>query len=100
MAITYNKTSPYYSTSVDNGYLDIINFRDIIAHTDDVLFEVTSTYHNRPDLLAYDLYGDVNLWWVFAVRNKSIIKDPTFDLVAGIKIYLPTLENIKTSIGE
>lgn len=99
MSATYSKTSPYYSTSVDNGYLDVIKFRDITENTDDVLFEVTSNYHNRPDLLAYDLYGDVNLWWVFAVRNKSIIKDPTFDLVAGVKIYLPTLENIKTSIG-
>jgi hypothetical protein len=99
MSATYSKTSPYYSTSLDNGYLDVINFRDIAATTDDVLFEVTSNYNNRPDLLAYDLYGDVNLWWVFAVRNKSIIKDPTFDLVTGLKIYLPTLENIKTSIG-
>jgi hypothetical protein len=99
MTTTYNQTSPYYSTSISNGYLDVINFRDITANTDDVLYEVTSNYHNRPDLLAYDLYGDVNLWWVFAVRNKSIIKDPTFDLIAGIKIYLPRLENIKTSIG-
>ena len=99
MSVTYSKTSPYYSTSVDNGYLDVITFRDIAATTDDVLFEVTSNYHNRPDLLAYDLYGDVNLWWVFAVRNKSIIKDPTFDLVTGVKIYLPTLENINASIG-
>jgi hypothetical protein len=99
MAATYSPTSPYYSTSNINGYLDVINFRDITANTDDVLYEVTSNYHNRPDLLAYDLYGDVNLWWVFAVRNKSIIKDPTFDLVAGVKIYLPRLENIKTSIG-
>ena len=99
MATTYNQTSPYYSTSNSNGYLDVISFRDITAQTDDVLFEVTSNYQNRPDLLAYDLYGDVNLWWVFAVRNKSIIKDPTFDLVAGVKIYLPTIENIKSSIG-
>jgi hypothetical protein len=99
MSAKYSSTSPYYSTSNSNGYLDVINFRDIAATTDDVLFEVTSNYNNRPDLLAYDLYGDVNLWWVFAVRNKSIIKDPTFDLVTGVKIYLPTLENINASIG-
>jgi len=100
MPATYSPTSPYYATSNTNGYLDVISFRDIAAQTDDVLFEVTSNYHHRPDLLAYNLYGDVNLWWVFAVRNKNIIKDPTFDLVAGIKIYLPTIENIKASIGE
>jgi hypothetical protein len=97
--ISYNKTSPYYATDSSNGYLDVMKFRDIPAETDDILFEVTSTYENRPDLLAYDLYSDVNLWWVFAVRNKSIIKDPTFDLVAGVKIYLPKLSSIKKSLG-
>jgi hypothetical protein len=99
MATTYSKTSPYYSTSLSNGYLDVISFRDIPANTDDVLFEITATYENRPDLLAYDLYNNVNLWWVFAVRNKSIIKDPTFDLVAGVKIYLPKLDTINTALG-
>ena len=97
--ISYSKTSPYYSTDSSNGYLDVMKFRDIPAETDDILFEVTSTYENRPDLLAYDLYSDVNLWWVFAVRNKSTIKDPTFDLVAGVKIYLPKLSSIKKSLG-
>jgi hypothetical protein len=97
--ISYSKTSPYYATNSSNGYLDVMTFRDIPAETDDILFEVTSTYENRPDLLAYDLYSDVNLWWVFAVRNKSIIKDPTFDLVAGVKIYLPKLSSIKKSLG-
>jgi len=97
--ISYSKTSPYYATNSSNGYLDVMTFRDIPVETDDILFEVTSTYENRPDLLAYDLYSDVNLWWVFAVRNKSIIKDPTFDLVAGVKIYLPKLSSIKKSLG-
>jgi hypothetical protein len=96
---TYSKTSPYYSTNSANGYLDVMNFRDIPAEADDILFEVTSTYDNRPDLLAYDLYGDVNLWWVFAIRNKSKIKDPTYDMVAGVKIYLPKLSSIKAALG-
>lgn len=99
MTATYNKKSPYYSTSLENGYLDVISFRNIPAETDDILFEVTSTYENRPDLLAYDLYGDVNLWWVFAIRNNRIIKDSTFDLVAGIKIYLPKITTINTALG-
>jgi hypothetical protein len=95
----YNKLSPYYTTTDQDGYLDVINFRDIPAETDDILFEVTKNYENRPDLLAYDLYGDVNLWWVFVVRNKTAIKDPIFDLVAGTKIYLPKLSTIKSALG-
>lgn len=95
----YNKASPYATTEVVGGYLDVINFRDIPPEKDDILFEITSTYENRPDLLAYDLYSDVKLWWVFSVRNKSILKDPVFDMSAGTKIYLPKLTTIKKYLG-
>jgi len=95
----YSKTSPYYKTQIVNGYLDVIEFRDLPIQRDDILFEVTATYENRPDLLAYDLYKDPSLWWVFAVRNKKIIKDPVYDLVAGVKIYLPKMNTLKSVLG-
>lgn len=96
---SYKNTSPYYATQEAAGYLDVMTFRNIPSETDDILFEVTNTYENRPDLLAFDLYKDSSLWWVFAVRNSSIIKDPIYDLVAGIKIYLPKITTIKTALG-
>jgi len=95
----YSKTSPYYKTQIVNGYLDVIDFRDLPIQRDDILFEVTVTYENRPDLLAYDLYKDPSLWWVFAVRNKKILKDPVYDLVAGVKIYLPKMSTLKSVLG-
>ena len=54
---------------------------------------------HRPDLLAFDLYGDVGYWWVFAVRNKSILKDPIYDLVPGRTIYIPQAETIRSALG-
>jgi Base plate wedge protein 53 len=96
---TYSNTSPYSLTKEVNGYLDILNFRDIPAQADDLEFVVTDQYSNRPDLLAYDLYGDVNLWWVFSIRNKDSIKDPIYDLVAGITIFLPKLSTLKSALG-
>jgi hypothetical protein len=95
----YSKNSPYYKTQIVNGYLDVMEFRDLPIQRDDILFEVTATYENRPDLLAYDLYKDPGLWWVFAVRNKKIIKDPVYDLVAGVKIYLPKMSTLKSVLG-
>ena len=95
-----NNSSPYASTSIVNGYLDILNFKDIPAETDDVQFTISSLYSNRPDLLANDLYGNSQLWWVFAVRNKDVIKDSVFDFVAGQTIFLPKLETIKTVLGQ
>jgi hypothetical protein len=96
---TYNGTSPYYKTNDDNGYLDVMTYRDIPAEADDILFEITKNYEYRPDLLSFDLYGDVNFWWVFAIRNNSILKDPVYDLEAGTKIYLPKITTIKTALG-
>ncbi len=95
----YGKTSPYYDTNLNGSYLDLLKLRDIPAQSDDILFTVTQQYANRPDLLAYDLYNDVNLWWVFAVRNKDLIKDPVFDMIAGQKIYLPKLSTINSVLG-
>jgi hypothetical protein len=95
---SYSKFSPYYKTPEVNGHLDILSLRDIPSASDDVLFEITQTYSLRPDLLAYDLYNDSRLWWVFAVRNKDVIQDSTYDLVAGQRIYIPSLANLQ-SVG-
>ena len=95
----YNSDSPYYSTDVKDGYLDVINFRNIQGQTDDIIYEIEPRYEHRPDLLAYELYGNVKLWWIFAVRNKDIIKDPVYDIVPGVSIYVPSLTYIRSVIG-
>jgi hypothetical protein len=95
----YNKLSPYVNTSMARGYLEILNFIDIPSEVDDIEFEITSLYMHRPDLLAYDIYGDSQLWWVFVVRNKDVLRDPVYDFVPGQRIFLPKLETIKNAIG-
>ena len=96
---SYNKLSPYANTSITSGYLGIINFIDLPEEIDDIQFSITSLYMHRPDLLAYDIYGDSQLWWVFAVRNKDVLRDPVYDFVPGQVIFLPKLETIKQAIG-
>lgn len=95
----YSSTSPYSKTTLKKGYLDVATFRNISGQTDDVQFEITSKYQNRPDLLAHDLYNDSTLWWVFSVRNKSVIKDPVYDMQAGTVIYLPQLSTLRSELG-
>lgn len=95
----YTKSSPYFSTDYSKGYLDIINFRNIPSETDDIYYQITKQFEYRPDLLAYKLYADPKLWWVFAVRNKSTIKDPIFDFVSGTSIYLPKITTLRSSLG-
>jgi len=97
---TYNQASPWHNTQIKNNeYLDILAIRPIPADSDDYVYTVEEQYTHRPDLLAYDLYGTISLWWVFAQRNMDVIKDPIFDLVAGVKIFLPKKRHLTTYLG-
>lgn len=95
----YKNTSPYSRTSMTNGYLDVLTLVDIPAYSDDPQYTLNAKYMHRPDLLAYDLYNDSKLWWVFSVRNKEVIKDPIYDMVPGQTIYLPKLATVRSAIG-
>lgn len=96
----YTSTSPYYLTEIyDNQFLDIMVNRSIPKQSDDILWEVTPAYNYRPDMLAFDMYNDSRLWWVFANRNPNTLKDPLFDFTTGVKIYLPKLTTLRDSLG-
>lgn len=73
--------------------------RPIPSLPSDVYWEITTVYNLRPDLLAYDIYGDSKLWWVFASRNPNRLKDPLFDFVTGVGIYLPTSDALQQALG-
>jgi hypothetical protein len=89
VVVQYNRNSPYFTTQFYGNFLDVATFPAIPAEVDDVVFTINKTYQFRPDLLAYDLYDDAGLWWVFALRNPNSIEDPVFDMRIGKRIYLP-----------
>jgi Base plate wedge protein 53 len=97
----YPQSSPYYDTNVvNNKFLDFLEYREIPINSNDVYYEVPLVYQYRPDLLAYDLYGDPALYWVFAARNPNKLgPDPYFNLVAGVGIYIPTLITLQLALG-
>lgn len=99
MAVTYSRTSPYANTSNYGFFLDLANIPDIPADVSDVAYEIDNIYTNRPDLLAFDLYGDPGLWWVFSIRNPNVLQDPLFDFTAGTTIYIPQKKNLVTALG-
>lgn len=92
MATQYRSDSLYRHTAiVNNKYLGIYNPGDIdIANTDTMTFTLTSKHHHRPDVLAYELYNNSKLWWIFAQFNPDILVDPIIDFVAGKEIVVPT----------
>ena len=96
----YPATSPYSNTGiVNNKFLDVMVNRTIPMNPSDIYWEITTVYEYRPDLLAYDLYSDSRLWWVFAQRNPNRLKDPYFDFVTGTGIYIPKLDLLRQVLG-
>jgi hypothetical protein len=96
---TYSSTSPYYTTPAWGQFLDIWNSITIPANINDALYQIDPPYNLRPDLLAYDIYKDANLWWVFAVRNPDVLTDPVFSFVAPTVIYVPPKSIVTAALG-
>ena len=81
------------------NFLDVLKPRSFPARQDDVKYTIDRVYKHRPDLLAYDLYGDANLWWVFATRNPNVLKNPILDFIPGVSISIPKKETLVTALG-
>lgn len=99
MSAQYKNTSPWFATNITQNYLDILKIRPVSAEVDDFLYTIEPQYMYRPDLLAYDLYGTAELWWVFIQRNLDTLEDPVFDFVTGTKIYIPKLSSLTKVLG-
>ena len=95
----YDATSPYYTTGYSQFFLDVMTDRTFPKESDDLSFTINLTYQYRPDLLAFDLYGDSRLWWVFYQRNPSTLTKPPLDFAANTVIYLPKITTLKSALG-
>jgi hypothetical protein len=99
-SIKYKSSSPYSTTGLfQEKFLDILEYRTIPEEKDDVYRAITSTYHRRPDLMSFDLYGSVDFWWIFMMRNRDKIIDPIWDFTEDKMIYVPKLSTILASLG-
>ena len=97
----YSQSSPWKLTpeNATNEHLDLLRIRPIPSQSDDVLYTIEPQYNQRPYLLAYDMYGNPHLWWVFAQRNLDTIEDPIYDFVSGTDIYVPKGGPLKSLLG-
>jgi len=93
----FDSNSFYSKTSNDGFYMSYYVPRELPKSTDDYYYIIPTKYDLKPGQLAYDLYGDAQLMWIFSVYNRDILQDPLFDFRAGKIIRIPTkqrLENI------
>ena len=88
--VSYYQSSPYSLTAQSSSYLSWWAPPAIGRSSTDNLITLSPRYTNRPDLLSSDLYGTPRLWWIFAMINPDTIRDPLFDFLPGVQIYVPS----------
>ena len=91
MSTKYRTDSVYKNTKIiNNKYLGVYQSTvGDISNTETSTIKLTSKYHQRPDVLAHDLYGNAKLWWVFAEFNQDTLVDPIIDFTNGKTIVYP-----------
>jgi hypothetical protein len=96
MAKIYRKESFLRNATSDSTgqFLGLNNTPRIPASSQDVEYVLECRYEERPDILAYEIYGSTRYWWVFSARNPDVLKDPIRDFRSGITIMLPIETNV------
>ena len=95
----YKKPSIYQNTNIkDRFYLDIWNPIFLPKSINDKIIIIPSRFDLRPDLAAYEIYGEPKLWFVFYLRNPDILKIPFWDFREGTEIFIPNKNTIKKYI--
>jgi len=95
----YDSTSAYYLTPYSQFFRDVMVNRPFAKESDDQTLIITQTYQYRPDMLAFDLYDNATLWWVFYQRNPNTLTKPPLDFKVGTLIYLPKITTLRSALG-
>jgi hypothetical protein len=88
----YASSSNYSATTQNLKFLEIYQPKITNANLSDnaKLVRIGNRYHRRPDLLAFDMYGNARYWWIFVHYNRDKLRDPINDFVAGLEIKVPS----------
>jgi hypothetical protein len=85
---------------LSNGRLVKRNMRqnDIIpvSTSEDMEHIVSAAEHNRPDIIAYNMYGDARLAWVILAANGL---NDMFELETNMQIIIPSATSLYQTGG-
>jgi hypothetical protein len=88
MSVTYDRKSYLRDTAFADFYLDNASLPSI-SNVEGQYIVVPPECNYRIDLFAYQQYGSSRLWWLIALANADIIKDPIWDFTSGLTVLVP-----------
>jgi hypothetical protein len=84
----YDQRSFLKNTEFKNFYLNSSNLPKVSKSVGNWILVPPECEH-RIDLFSYQQYGSSRLWWIIAIANADIIKDPTWDFKSGMAVFVP-----------
>lgn len=82
-------TKSYLRDSRYRGfYLDVAKL-PVVSNLTGNYVVVPTECENRIDLFSYQQYGSSRYWWIIALANADLIKDPIWDFTAGLTVLVP-----------
>jgi hypothetical protein len=84
----YDQKSYLKNTPFKNFYLDTASLPSVRTSNGETVM-VPPECENRIDLFSYKMYGSSRLWWIIALANADVIKDPIWDFRSGITVFVP-----------
>lgn len=95
--MTYSKRSPYALTPTYGSFSGYYVHRSVPPHATDSYDTVRHGWVSRPDLLALDIYGDSEFWWVVPLRNG--LEDPIYGLTYDLVVAVPSKDRVLKMFG-
>jgi hypothetical protein len=77
-------------------FLGLFEAPDMTGAEEGETLLVVADVNARLDLIAYDYYGDPNLWWVIALHNDLDVPDAY--LYRGQQLRVPSKDWVSTNI--
>lgn len=95
----YSRYSPYFKVQ-QTWYLGTYIPKTMKPADDDRIYVIPNKYHQQPWRLAKEEYGNERLYYIFAILNKDILKDPVYDFKAGVEIRIPSVNRVQKYMGK
>ena len=70
--------------------------RDLPQRLDDIIYTVTPSTAGRPDLIAFQIYGQDKYSWIVLQYNNIV--DLAQELTPGDRIHLPAVNRLMIDI--
>lgn len=94
MASRYSQYSPYAKVK-QTWYLGYNLPAGMAPADSDTLYEIPPVYNEQPWRLAYELYGEERMYYLFALLNPNELADPIYDFKTGVTIRVPSIQRVQ-----